>query len=156
MIANTVNLTSELEDFAQTKVTHRLPYLEPGNFTLEIESVQAIKKQSDGKKALVVEFVILDSDHPVLKPGKRVSWYQGLGEQSSLPNIKTFMLAVLGISAADDEAMATFNKECISTLTDAYTKGAMNGCRVNAKGVSKKTKDGLRDYTKIVWSEFVE
>lgn len=133
------------DNLADITPSESLPYIEPGQYVLEIDRC-IIGTSTRGKgDFFVVEFTVVSSSNPRLQPGARCSMVQMFSKgEVALANIKMFAAATLKVE----------HTKITGAVMDTFTKddGApVKGKRVVCNAQLTKTRAG-NDFTKLMWS----
>ncbi len=127
-------------------LTPRLPYFEPGHHRCEIVKTAV----TTVNPSFVVEFKILESNNPAMRPGNMHVWIQGLNSPYIWPNvIKSFFMAVLGVTTAEqllekgvtDAVLAEIMKAASNPdqkLSEMFNANPLKGCKVDGIGTPKQ------------------
>lgn len=126
--------------------TSNRQYFETGRYAVTIDSVFLHEKRLGGGKLFIVETTVNESDNPNIKPGDQRNWVQSFALPSSLPRIKAFIGAAMGISPRDINAKIT-KDICYDVVSH---KNPLHGYKLSLKCAAKKTQTG-KDFTQITW-----
>lgn len=128
-------------------------YIQPGSYHFRVLRCVFKNTQNSGP-AFIAEMDPLASDHPDFQPGsKHVSFFVKMSRQAvALSNIKNFVLAILGVTPRDVEALAAWEHALESILDQAIGEGQiLSGCEVLCYAEHATTKEG-HPYTRVTFS----
>lgn len=128
---------------------NRLPYLEPGNYLLEINACKEVNGQKG--TSFVVEFTILESDVASRPVGSEMSWVCGMagGIDLQRQNIKAFLIAALG------EDPGPHTNDLLARVTGPANAFLGRTVKCFAQSNMSKPKPGFPNgtpYTRANWS----
>lgn len=109
-------------------------YLEPGEYELE---VSAVKKATNKGEALIVEFLVLESNNEARPAGSRPAWVQCFYGRSAVvapQHAKMFMVAASGLNIFDPKDAKQIEAEDWETFGLAALEAdqPLAGCRIHA------------------------
>lgn len=139
---------------SSAKVFERGVYLNPGNYTLQIENclVKETRKSGNG---FIVEMTVLSADGEGANPvGSKATWFQSLKDKDvAFGAIKEALYAFLGYdySTQKEEIAKDIDPNIESLIEEAITKNALKGSKVGCTVKMKKTQKGL-DFSQHHWS----
>lgn len=126
----------------QARTSDKLPYIQPGNYLLEVESIKLVDSRTKGA-IFCAEFKVLDAKGEGANPiGSRCSHLIVInGNDSALGNIKSFVQALTGDT--------NITKAMVDALVGPENPAA--GETVRAEAFLTKTKRGT-DFTRVSYS----
>jgi hypothetical protein len=141
---------SFFDQIAKAETYNTLPYVEPGEFTFQIDScLHVVSKQGKGD-FLIAEFTVLESEtaSEALKAGGRCSIRCKLSDIMGPKNAKAFLVAAAGSLAG--KPVSDLKPEDQARLIGPNSQ--LVGVRVKASAFlkPKKTKPG-ENYTHVNW-----
>ena len=143
-------MTSAFQGLQEAKIfekgTPLTPNMGPGGYidaTYDLRVSKCIlKKTRKSGDAFICEFEVLASDNSAHPVGSKRSWYQSMKDLDvAFPSIKTFVLAVSGISLDDKSAVAAANATIVADMDEACSeRNALAGAVVRCVVHNKITK----------------
>lgn len=120
--------------------SEKLPHLNVGLYTLEIDGVKQIKSRK-GKSYFVTEFRIIEASGPGANTqGSTASWMVDMGNDLALGNVRGFLAAAMDVP--DKTITEPVADDAVST------KQPLKGFLVKAEASVIKTKEG-KDFTLV-------
>lgn len=141
----------------EAELSDRGVYLEPGG-TYLLEVVKTIFKVTrKSGDAFIVEFKVLESDHPKHRVGSKATWFQSLKDKSvALPALKDFALKLFQIDdpRSDDPTVVEFISNMDEMLMEACEQETpLAGYKIRVTTEAVVTKKGL-DFTRHNWFSY--
>jgi len=133
-------------------------YLPPGGVFKVRVTRCVIQPSMKGGHLYVVEFEVLESNHPDVPAGAKRAWFNGMPGPFSIgkKNVKAFIAACLGVIPGDKEAMDGVFIEDGKDLTESYciesvgSDQPMTGVVLGLETVNIELKSG-DDFTRHDW-----
>lgn len=128
-------------------------YLGPGVFDVQVDRCLLKQTQKSGI-GFIAELTVLESSNPDHPVGVQRGWFQKMNTAPSLPAVKAFLLAVLGIDTDDAAKVADVSGK-LETLMPriAGAENILAGWRVHVQCTMIKTGKG-GDFTRHDWEPY--
>lgn len=144
-------MSSAFSGLSSAKTFERGQYLDPGDYTLEIEKCFVKSTRSKGD-AFIVEFKVLASTNEKHPVGASRNWYQGMRDKDiAFGAIKEFLAAVFKVDLKNEAQRKQLEAEIEKTAQAAVTENALKGVKVAVSCFVKKTKEKGEDFTVHSW-----
>lgn len=121
-------VANPFKGIGEAEVSRKSTYLKDGVYLLKVKECR-IKKMFGKGDSFLAEFEIVESSNPDFKPGISTAWFQKMDPPNmSLPALKGFAYACLGISTAATDKDAVEAREAVDEeLSTIMVKACVDG-----------------------------
>jgi len=140
-----------IENVAAEGTSNR-QYFAEGQYKVTIDRVFLYERRLGRGKLFVVETTVNESDNPNIEPGEKRNWTQSFANEYTLPRIKSFIGAAIGL--CPKKQLKEINERVNKTICEG-TVGVDNplrGRQLKLTCTAKTTSEG-KEFMQHAWGQ---